>query len=139
MAVVSRDIAGAAIDAKVSAIAATVSAAPANTVQSAALSAAQLQAQSESVFQKLATGRLAASTVLAASVFGPAGTAALTIPASDIATTALQSQITALGTPAAGFQQSSENQLLDNLQRQLLSVALAKGYTTPAAILAASL
>jgi hypothetical protein len=134
----TNDVNGIALDTSNTALTTAISAAAANSPQLAALTTAQMNLQAALVLHHLQTGRLTAHTVLAASVYGPTGAAALSIPASDISTTALQTAINAAVTSASP-QQSFNQQLKDQNEREFLAVLLAKGYTSAASILAASL
>lgn len=132
----ANDTAGVALDAKNTALAASISAAVANSTQLAALTAAQAQLQTEIIHNHFKTGRLSGASILAASIFGPTGASALSIPASDIATTALNTNITAL---AAKTATPYINNLLEQNRRELVAVCIAKGYLTQANVLASSL
>jgi hypothetical protein len=134
----TNDVTGVTLDAQNTALGTLVSNAPANSTQYNAAVAAQTKQQAELVAHHLRTGRLTAHTVLAASVFGPTGAAALSIPASDITTTALQTNINAIVTTASP-QQAWNLQLKDKFEREFLAVLIAKGYTTAANVLAAAL
>jgi hypothetical protein len=142
----SSDVAGTLLDTQSSALTTAIAAAAAGSVQLASLTATQKTLQEQIVARHLTTGRLSAAVVLAATVnsggmvWGAAGgSGQLVIPTRDADTTALQTRITALGTPAAGFQQSSENQLLNQLNRELLTTVINKGYGSAAAILSSNL
>jgi len=142
----TNDPAGVALDVQNTALTTDIAAAPANSVQYQDLVTKQKSFDEQIVLRQLATGRLSAATVLAASVFGSAGSSALSIPSTDVATTALQTRITALSAaiPArgtAGWQTFNQTQSdeLDEAQRELLATVINKGYGTAANILAASL
>jgi|ERR1700733_1360181 len=132
------DTAGAVLDTAYTALKANVTAAPAASPQLYGAQAAQANAERDLLFHQLSTGRLTAHTILAASVFGPLGTAALSIPASDITSTNLQTVVNAIST-AASPQQSFNLQLKDQLEKEFLSHLMGHGYTTPAFILNSSL
>jgi hypothetical protein len=132
------DVAGKTLDAAYTAIKATVSAAPAASPQLYGAQAAQAAAEFDLLNHNLASGRLSPVKILAANVFGSAGGSSLTIPSIDLVTTALKATVTAIGTPAAGFQQTSEQAALDAANLALLYQCIAKSYTTPAFILASS-
>lgn len=134
----SQDVAGKNLDVAYAALKTNVSAAPAASTQLYAAQAAQAAAELDLLNHQLSTGRVTAAKILAASVFGPLGTAALSIPATDLATTALKATVTAIGTPAAGFQQTTNQAALDAANLALLYQCLAKSYTTANFILASS-
>jgi hypothetical protein len=127
----SNNVAGKNLDAAYVVAKANTAAAPAASTQLYAAQAAQAAAEFDLLNHHLAQGRITPVKILAGNVFGPAGTAALSIPASDVVTTALKATVTAIGTPAAGFQQTTNQAALDAANLALLWQCIAKAYTTP--------
>ncbi len=118
------DTDGAILDTKISALGTAVTAAPAGSIQLQRLTEAQQQAQREAVHHYLANGRILPGTVIS--------TLSLTAPASDnpIGSNVtfgaqgpnLKNRLSALTTSAAiaGFQQSTNAQLLLQAQHELV-------------------